>query len=212
MLLPQTWAITSFDTLNSAWTDFYDHTTGNASGRYMVVNGSTSGGGPAWSQQISVLPDTLCSLSGWFASVSAAAPAALEYSIRDSQGVIATYAFQLSPIAVVWTNVTFNFNCGSASTVTVQVWDTSALFSGNDYAIDDLSVTVVPMLSITTPAPLQAALSWPTNADGFTLETTFSLPALSWDVVTNVQVVFGNLFTVSVPATNAQQFFRLHHR
>lgn len=211
MLPAQTWAITSFNTLNPSWTDFFDHTTGDASGRFMVINGSASGGGPSWAQQISVLPNTFYSLSGWFASVNTAAPAALEFRVRDALGVIATNAFQLPNTAAVWTNMTFEFNSGSASTVTVQVWDTTALAYGNDYAIDDLSVTIVPQLHITTPAPLQAALSWPTNADDFTLETTFSLPAPSWNVVTNERVVLGSQFSVTVPATNSQQYFRLHH-
>jgi hypothetical protein len=211
MLPAQAWAITSFDTLNPSWADFLDHTTGNPSGYFMAVNGSATGGGPSWAQQISVLPNTFYSLSGWFASVNTAAPAALEFRVRDALGVIATYAFQLPNTAAVWTNMTFQFNSGSASVLTVEVWDTSALFYGNDYSIDDLSVTVLPQLRITTSAPLQTTLSWSTNAVGFTLETALSLPAPSWSAVTNVPVVLGNQFIVTVPATNAQQYFRLHH-
>lgn len=211
MLPAQTWAITSFDTLNPSWTDFRDHTTGDASGYFMVVNGSATGGGPSWSQEIVVLPNTHYSLSGWFASVNAAAPAALEFRVRDAPGVIATYAFQLPNTAAVWTNMTCQFNSGSASVLTVEVWDTTALAYGNDYAIDDLSVTVLPQLRITAFLPLQTTLSWSTNAVGFRLETALSLPAASWTAVTNVPAVVGSQFTVAVLATNAQQYFRLHH-
>ena len=76
----------------------------------------------------------------------------------------------------------------------------------------EYDVAPIPQLRITTPTSSQAALSWPTNADGYALETTFSLPASSWNAVTNVPVVLGNSFSVTIPATNTQQYFRLYHQ
>ena len=85
-------------------------------------------------------------------------------------------------------------------------------YNDNTFVVDNFSVVGdLPQLHITVPAPFQAALAWPTNADGFTLETTFSLSAPSWNDVTNVPVVLDGQFSVSIAATNAQQYFRLHH-
>ena len=68
-----------------------------------------------------------------------------------------------------------------------------------------------PLLSVTQSSPLQATLSWPTNAAGFVLETTLGLPASTWMTVTNVPVIGNNsLFNIVIATTNAQQFFRLH--
>lgn len=206
---PQTWAVTSFDTLNASWMDFFDHTAGDASGRFMVVNGSTSGGGPAWSQEISVNPDTRYLMKGWFASVNAAAPASLELRVLNSEGVIATHVFQLSVAAGVWNSEGFSFDSGSASTVTVQVWDKTNEFFGNDYAIDDLSVTVVPQLQISSPAPHLVELAWPATASDYNLETSHTLQAMSWSPVTTVPQVVGTRFSVIVPVTSPRQFFRL---
>jgi hypothetical protein len=69
-----------------------------------------------------------------------------------------------------------------------------------------------PTLIINKLAPSQATLSWPTNADGFALVTALSLPASSWNAVTNVPVVLGSSFSVTIPATNTQQYFRLYHQ
>jgi hypothetical protein len=89
--------------------------------------------------------------------------------------------------------------------------------SGNgNFVLTEMTVETMPeplpQLRITVPAPSEAALSWPTNADGFALVTTFSLPASSWIAVTNVPVILGSSFSVTVPAPNAQQYFRLYHQ
>ena len=96
------------------------------------------------------------------------------------------------------------------SNVTAIKFSIEAIYGSEEEGIDNIRmVPPPPRLSIATSAPFQAALSWSTNAAGFTLETTFALPASSWNAVTNVPVVLGSQFSVTVPATNAQQYFRL---
>ena len=81
--------------------------------------------------------------------------------------------------------------------------------------LDDLlffshfAVRPVPRLEIRASAPMQVALSWPTNAVGYVLESAAALPASLWSQLTNAPVTVGNQFTVGVDATNGQQFFRL---
>lgn len=69
---------------------------------------------------------------------------------------------------------------------------------------------VVPSIRITKIDPLNAQLSWPTNAVGWHVESAMSLPATTWQVVANNPGIVGTNFTVTVGMTNAQQFFRLH--
>lgn len=57
---------------------------------------------------------------------------------------------------------------------------------------------------------LQTLVTWSTNASGYVLESTPSLPAVTWSVVTNAVEIVGNKFAVTVDTTDAQQFFRLH--
>ena len=140
---PETWAIVSYDTLHGAWVDFYDHTTGDASGRFMVVNGSDSGVGPTWAQQVAVSPEADYTMSGWFA-LCYSADVSLLMQVADGTAVIASTSFSVVQPAAVWQQVSFTFYNGSASSLSVEIWDTNRQFGGNDYAIDDLSLTAVP--------------------------------------------------------------------
>ncbi len=108
-------------------------------------------------------------------------------------------------------HVTTNF-FGTGNVLRLRIEESpESGYNDNTFVVDNFSVVAeLPQLRITVPAPFQVALSWPTNAADFTLETTFSLPASAWNIVTNVAVVFSNLFSVTVSATNGQQFFRLH--
>jgi hypothetical protein len=53
------------------------------------------------------------------------------------------------------------------------------------------------------------ALSWPTNAFAYQLETSATLNPSSWTVVTNLPAVTNGNFSVNVSPTNAAQYFRL---
>jgi hypothetical protein len=58
-------------------------------------------------------------------------------------------------------------------------------------------------------ATTNALVAWPTNASGFVLETSASLPATNWIPETSVRGVVGNEFNVTNgPAANAR-FYRL---
>jgi lysophospholipase L1-like esterase len=66
-----------------------------------------------------------------------------------------------------------------------------------------------PTLSVTL-LPGQAALAWPTNAAGFTLQQTASLtPPVVWSFVPNVPVIVGGQYNLTLGAGGATQFFRL---
>jgi len=69
---------------------------------------------------------------------------------------------------------------------------------------------VAPSIRFRRIDPVNAELSWPTNAVGWNVESAMSLPATTWQVVANNPGIVGTNFTVTVGMTNAQQFFRLH--
>ena len=69
---------------------------------------------------------------------------------------------------------------------------------------------VVPSIRFRRIDPLNAELSWPTNAVGWNVESAMSLPATAWQVFANNPVIVGTNFIVTVGMTNAHQFFRLH--
>lgn len=67
---------------------------------------------------------------------------------------------------------------------------------------------VVPELKITRTLS-GVELSWPVEATNHVLEATTSLPAVSWDVVTNTPTITTNKRSVQLPLTGTARFFRL---
>ncbi|MBL8991252.1 MAG: hypothetical protein JNJ48_06695 [Phycisphaerae bacterium] len=151
MLPPETYNVVSFDTIHPSWVDFFDHTLGNADGRYMIINGSDSGVGPAWAQTVAVTANTVYDLSAWFASLFPQSVATLQWRLVGDQTTIISGNF-VAPLSVgdggpglgVWVQQVFQFNSGSNTSLSIQLWDVSGIFQGNDYAVDDISLTVVP--------------------------------------------------------------------
>jgi uncharacterized repeat protein (TIGR03803 family) len=71
-------------------------------------------------------------------------------------------------------------------------------------------LTIVPPQLAIVPAEANVILSWPTNATGFTLESTFNLGAAAvWNTNSTAPVVISGQNTVTNPITGSQQFFRL---
>ena len=54
-----------------------------------------------------------------------------------------------------------------------------------------------------------ALLSWPCGASPYVVQAATGLPANEWTTLTNVPILLNQRFTISVPATRPQQFFRL---
>ena len=109
-----------------------------------------------------------------------------------------------------WSLETLAFTADGAS-ATLRFTDVTADSFAADAVLDYVSVQRAVSLGITSSTPGQATLVWPTNAADFALETTFSFPASAWSAVTGTPVVVSNLFNMTVPATNPQQFFRLRY-
>jgi hypothetical protein len=107
----------------------------------------------------------------------------------------------------------YQFICQMFSTVQING---SSGVAQHDASLSNLSLVittlteVVPSIRIRKIDPLNAELSWPTNAVGWNVESAMSLPAATWQVVTSNPGIVGTNFTVTVGTTNAHQFFRLY--
>lgn len=161
---PARYSIVQYDTIHTSWVDFADHTTGDGNiGHYMIVNGTDAGLGPTWAQD-QTLAAGRYELSAWFASLFPASPASLQFRVVDSNGstISPTFAAPLPP--GVWAQRSFTFDIAAAGTFSVQIWDTNDAFTGNDYAIDDISLIVIPL-----PPAGWAGLSTLAGVTGFGL-------------------------------------------
>ncbi len=101
-------------------------------------------------------------------------------------------------------------------TPTLTGFDTYQITLYVDFAL--LALTVVdaslppPVMAVSPVGSGWMEIAWPTNAVGYTLESTANLPATLWNPVTNSVVISGDLFTVQLETTGSQQMYRLRKR
>jgi hypothetical protein len=100
---------------------------------------------------------------------------------------------------------------GNAYSLSLKLHDLNGIYSDSDPFTLSFTPEPPPRYSINlTPVDAQhAALSWPTNAASWVLQSADSLTATNWDTITNVPAVNGTNFSLSISANRPQQFFRL---
>lgn len=146
MTQPRTSNIVSYDTLNPAWSDFYDHTHGDSSGHFFVANGLE--GAQENALIINVLQmqrNTVYEFSGWLAALTDTPPSAITMRIFDGIALLKTAEFPMPTAPGVWQRFSVSFNTYNASYVGILLVGSADLRS-NDFALDDV------MLSVPEPA------------------------------------------------------------
>jgi len=125
----------------SVFDSFGDHTTGT--GNMMFVNGASIANQVVWTQNVSVTPNTLYDFSGWVSSLlSYPNPAVLQLFVNGSQvGANIT----ASTVGGVWEQFSGQWDSGTSSLASLAIYDINLAFAPNDFALDDLSFTVVPI-------------------------------------------------------------------
>lgn len=114
-----------------------DHTTGT--GNLMIVNGM-AGNSIVWGQTVTGLVPTVAYTFHIYAtSVHPASPAQLQ--LRMDGNSIVTQS--LTGTTNQWDLITADF-VATATSHTFDVYDLNGAFNGNDFAIDDLAIYVVP--------------------------------------------------------------------
>jgi len=81
--------------------------------------------------------------------------------------------------------------------------------SGNGTVFSITLPVSLPQLTI-TPAGTDVVLTWPTNATGYTLQSTTTLGSSAiWTAVAPAPVVINGQNTMTNPLSGTQQFYRL---
>ena len=95
----------------------------------------------AWQQSVSVTAGTVYDFSAWAAAAYPAEPANLEFLV----GSTSLGTLQLSSTVGDWQNFTGQYTATTTGPVDVTIYDRlTGVFDGNDFALDDISFTVVP--------------------------------------------------------------------
>jgi chitodextrinase len=132
---------------NGNWTSFGDHTTGG--GNMMIVNGATSGGEKVWESDspIGVKKNTQYVFSYWLASTYHTNLAAIKCKINGVN--VGKESAPATPGE--WKQVSYVWNSGNEKTATIRLVDTVKEAGGNDFAIDDIVFSAVPIAVIWGP-------------------------------------------------------------
>jgi len=172
-----------------AWWRIADHTTGNETGRMMVVNGYEPGA-EFFTEEVVVTPNTFYLFSAWILDLFKAhgwADPKLGVKILDEHGEViysATLGVLIPVNTVVpeWKQVGTVIYSHDNTKLTVIFSSEGEAAIGNDYAIDDISLN-----EITVPVfkPVKS-ISQPTAFVGETVEYTVVLKNTCTFPITNV--------------------------
>lgn len=126
---------------NAWWPTFPacgDHTTGT--GNMMMVNGATTIGAKVWQQTITITANTNYAFSTWIKSLISTSPANLKFSINNNtlgNNILA------SSTTCTWNQFFATWNSGTNTTAVITIVNNNNAFSGNDFALDDISFSQV---------------------------------------------------------------------
>ena len=111
-----------------------DHT--DQSGNMMLVNGSEILNTNVWTQTINVKPNTIYKFSTWVQNISTINPAILQFSVN---GIHLGSDFNANISSCVWDQFYTTWDSGNTTTAKISIINKNTGFSGNDFALDDIS-------------------------------------------------------------------------
>ena len=126
-------------------TSYGDHTTG--SGLMLAANGSTSPNTVVWSQMVSVSQGQTYEFGVWTSSWFSPAGLQLQINAIDVGAGFATPGTN-----GVWEQTVRTWNSGMATTALISLVNTTTAFSGNDFALDDITFASTGTAAVPEPS------------------------------------------------------------
>ncbi|MEM7479251.1 MAG: hypothetical protein AAF483_30065 [Planctomycetota bacterium] len=122
-----------------------DHTTG--SGLMLAANGSTSPNTAVWSQMVNVSQGQTYEFGVWTSSWFS--PAGLQLQINS---VDVGAGFATPGTNGVWEQTVRTWSSGTATTALISLINTTTAFSGNDFALDDITFDSTSTAAVPEPS------------------------------------------------------------
>ena len=145
------WVGSDPSTFSGGMSSCPDH-TGN-SGNMLVADGAENPNIPVWCETIAVYPNTTYNLKGYIQTLNQYNLPKARWLVNDSAigNIASTY------ITCVWSQFSATWNSGNDTVATFCVLDPDISVNGNDFAIDDISITatlaVTDTVIVTVVAP-----------------------------------------------------------
>jgi hypothetical protein len=122
--------------VHESFASFGDHTTGT--GLMLIANGATEPDKAVWSQIVTTAADSPYRISAWAASALPAST--LRFTVNGSQvGDLLALSTRGE-----WRRFDAVWNSAASTSAEVAVYETTLVYAGNDFALDDLSFVGVP--------------------------------------------------------------------
>jgi len=159
-----------------SWWRVADHTTGNETGRFMIINGDMPGTS-FFRTTVDVKPNTFYIFLGWILNIyrsTAYAPPKFGLRISDDDGII-HYA-SLGPVVPVtfdmpaWKQIGAVIHTHDHSKLTIEFISEALEDWGNDYCLDDVSLSEIIM-----PDPLEIVKEADRDCVLYDQEVTFTV-------------------------------------
>lgn len=146
----QRYDITADPSLNHSGADSYgDHTSG--SGLMMAVNGAGTGDQLVWGQDVTLEANVDYEFSLWVSSWISTSPASLQFDL----GGLSLGLYNAPTTTGQWEQYSYTFNSGALSgSQFLSIIDTELALVGNDFAIDDISLTAISPHPVPLPPSL----------------------------------------------------------
>lgn len=127
--------------LNSAGAgifDYYDHTTGDDKGAFLLVNGSGVPDQMVWGQRVTVKPFTNYYFSAWVSTWTPdeVSPAQLQFRVN---GRLIGPIFVASKTPGVWGVFEAVWNSGNSTLADIYIINQNTESYGNDFGLDDIA-------------------------------------------------------------------------
>jgi len=124
--------------VHSKWVSMGDHTTGT--GKMLIANGAGSANTLIWSQDVMLSTGTTYQFSAWATGVYSSMPAHLSFDIGEtSLGTL-----PLTETVPDWIPFTREFTVLTGGPAQLAIRDLETISIGNDFALDDISLTIIP--------------------------------------------------------------------
>lgn len=142
----------------NGYNSYTDH-TGDAAGLMLLVDGYAPGTN-AWSQSVSVSPATTYTFTGWVASADNENLATLGLFVNGAQVGSSVAAPSNAGVWTEWQQTITTGPSDSTITLSIQDLNTNYFTAGNDFTLDDLSLTAAstpPTSGVPEPATFASA-------------------------------------------------------
>jgi hypothetical protein len=201
-----------FDTTAAGWSASnaalggYACCKGNPGGLFWLDSAPSPTTDPTISQVVGgLIPDISYAVSGDYEKlIDRGGGSATDLSFGVAIDGVFHYESRQSDFA--WHSFGFSFVATSPS-ITMSI-SAQRKGTGVSYGIDNIVMQRTPSVTARVVAP-NVVLSWPTNALGFSLQSSTNLTAGSWLAVTNTAVIVGSNYAMTLSAPQGKRFFRV---